>query len=87
MKTKFKTPEGYKAPLRSRAAILAWLVDRANNDRGRHHGLFTFNVKLHNLKTAFSHLCELARKNGDLAADASARYLGDVEAVYRSQYD
>lgn len=86
MKKKFKTPPGYRAPLRSRAAILAWLEDRAKSDRSR-YGLFTFNVKLHNLKTDFAHLCELARKNGDLAADASPRYLAAVEQVYRAKYD
>jgi hypothetical protein len=53
MKTKrYKTPAGYVAPLRSRAAILAWLSDSPFTDqRGGHNYpatcLFCFNVKLH----------------------------------------
>ena len=87
MKTKHKTPAGYAAPLKSRAAIIAWLTDRALTDRGRHHGLFTFDVKLHHLKTDFTYLCGLARKNGDLPANASPRYMAAVEAVYDESRD
>lgn len=83
MKTKrHKTPAGYVAPLKSRAAIVAWLLDRAKSNSRPGYGLFTYNVKLHRLKTDFAHLCKLARESGELAADASPRYLAAVEAVY-----
>lgn len=80
-----KTPKHYRAPLRSRAKILAWLVDRAESNPRKAYGLFCYNVKLHNLNTDFAHLCELARNAGELAPDASPRYLAAVEAVYNDK--
>lgn len=83
--TRHKTPAGYVAPLKSRAVIVAWLLERAKANPRKNYGLFTYSVKLHSLNTDFAHLCKLARESGELAADASPRYLAAVEAVYKDK--
>lgn len=86
MKKKFRTPPGYRAPLRSRAAITAWLQSRIRQNSRPAYGLFTFNVKLHHLKTDFAHLTQLFISSGEIS-NPSPRYLREVEAVYATDYD
>ena len=81
MKNKNKTPIGYVAPLRSRAAITAWLLNAVEANSRPGYGMFTYDVKLHRLKTDFAHLAKLAKENGELASE-SPRYLAECEAIY-----
>jgi hypothetical protein len=58
-------PQAYTTPLKKRADIAAYLLNR----RGRHyrdygHLLFTFNVKVYDPDLDFDHLLDLYRKNG-----------------------
>jgi len=80
-----KIPPGYAAPLKSRAAIVAFLTERANDNPRKGYGLFTYNVKLRNLRDSFTDLCKVAREAGELAPDASPRYLAEVEDIYNDQ--
>jgi hypothetical protein len=81
MKTKHKTPAGYVAPLRSRAAIVAWLLARAESNSRPSYGLFCYNVKLYRLNTDFSHAVKLAKESGVLACE-SDRYLAECQALW-----
>jgi hypothetical protein len=75
-----KTPKNYRAPLRSRQAITAWLLDRANNSR-RNYAPFVYDVKLRHLNTDFEHAAKLARDSGSLPCD-SERYLAECRALW-----
>jgi hypothetical protein len=76
-----KTPKHYAAPLKSRAAIVAWLMDRIKSNSRPGYGLFTYNVKLHGLNTGFAHAVKLAKESGNLPCE-SARYLAECEALW-----
>lgn len=77
---KHRTPAYYRAPLRSRAAIVAFLKDAANGRPS--YGLFTFNVKAYGVDLSFDNLAKRARECGELAKDASPRYLAECRAEY-----
>lgn len=55
--TKQKKPACYAAPLRSRKAQVAWLLDHKT-----HHGFLSWNVKLYHVNLDFDHLLEIYKK-------------------------
>ncbi len=69
-----KTPPCYVAPLKSRAAICAWLLERANHSR-RMYGVFCYDVKLLNLDTSFALVLKNGVDAGHVSKTASPRYL------------
>lgn len=75
-----KTPAAYAAPLRSRAAILAFLATAANSRPG--YGLFAFNVKAYSVDLSFDNLAKRARESGELSADVSPRYLAECRELH-----
>lgn len=76
-----KTPSYYVAPLKSRADIVAFLKERVESNPGSHHGLFCYDVKLHNLNTDFDHAVKLAKEGGYLPSE-SARYLAECRELW-----
>ena len=75
MKTKFKTPAGYVAPLRSRKDILAYLSNSPVTDRRHYDGrtyLYCFNVKVYHTDLSFDHLLSLAVKAGEVSRETAA---------------
>ncbi len=61
-----KRPSYYSAPLKSRAAIVAWLLERADANPRKSYGLFCYNVKLHRLNTDFERAWRNALEGGYL---------------------
>lgn len=80
-----KTPTYYRAPLRSRAAITAWLINRADHSR-RCYGPFVYNVKLRRLDTSFGTALANARSGSDLACE-SERYLAECRARWDDEME
>ncbi len=80
---KHKTPTYYRAPLKSRAEIVAFLTT-AQNSRPA-YGLFAFNVKVHSTDLSFDHLTKLAIESGELSASVSKRYLDACRELHNEQ--
>lgn len=81
-----KTPEYYKAPLRSRHDIVAWLLDRAKSNPRPSYGLFCYNVKLGRLDTSFARVLAVGRDCGELACE-SPRYLAELESLWNEKVE
>ena len=76
-----KTPSYYVAPLRSRAEIVAFLKQAAN-ERPQ-YGIVAINVKLYHVDLSFDHLLAMARKEGfGYVSTASPRYVAACRLVH-----
>lgn len=79
-----KTPEYYRAPLKSREQITAWLLSRAQENRRPAYGVFCYDVKLHNLNVCFEHAWKTAKDAGILPCE-STRYKEECRALWDSK--
>lgn len=83
---KHKTPLGYRAPLKSRDGITAFLIERAvDGNPRRSYGPFVWNIKAHLVDLSFDHLLKLAQDGeilDEVGTDPSPRWLDACRAIY-----
>ena len=78
-----KTPEQYKAPLKSRTAILGFLADRSYYDRPFRYPL-SWNVKVHSFSDEWSDIADVVRSN---FVDYVDEWTPEVAEVVKSAYE